>query len=200
MKPRKILTKGVKSRIWGTLSVFLIVGLLLPFIGLAKAQIVQADMFKHMAQQQQLNDTIVPANRGIIYDRNMTVLAQSASAWKITMNPSEFKDFPEAAKEIVITKMSEILGIDRATIEEKASKTAYNNITLANKVEKDIRDKVLKFLEKPYESGVEGEKPIYYTRVIAVEDDVKRYYPYSTLASQTSCPFRSTPLRWHRDS
>ncbi len=184
MKPRKILTKGVKSRIWGTLSVFLIVGLLLPFIGLAKAQIVQADMFKHMAQQQQLNDTIVPANRGIIYDRNMTVLAQSASAWKITMNPSEFKDFPEAAKEIVITKMSEILGLDRATIEEKASKTAYNNITLANKVEKDIRDKVLKFLEKPYESGVEGEKPIYYTRVIAVEDDVKRYYPYSTLASQ----------------
>lgn len=184
MTPRKILTKGVKSRIWGTLALFLIVGLVLPFIGLAKAQIVQSDMFKHMAQQQQLNDTIVPANRGIIYDRNMTVLAQSASAWKITMNPSEFQNFPDAAKEIVISEMSEILGIDRATIEEKASKTAYNNITLANKVEKDIRDKVLKFLETSYESGKSGDKPIYYSRVISVEDDVKRYYPYSTLASQ----------------
>ena len=184
MTPRKILTKGVKSRIWGTLALFLIVGLVLPFIGLAKAQIVQSDMFKHMAQQQQLNDTVVPANRGVIYDRNMTVLAQSASAWKITMNPSEFKNFPDDAKEIVISEMSKILGIDRATIEDKASKTAYNNITLANKVEKDIRDKVLKFLETPYESGKKGEKPIYYSRVISVEDDVKRYYPYSTLASQ----------------
>lgn len=184
MKPRKILTKGVKSRIWGVLAVFLIVGLVLPFVGLAKAQLIQGDMFKHMAEQQQLNDTIVPANRGVIYDRNMTVLAQSASAWKITMNPSEFQYFPEPAKEIVISTMADILDISRETIEDKASKTGYNNITLANKVEKDVRDKVLKFLETPYESGVKGEKPLYYTRVITVEDDVKRYYPYSTLASQ----------------
>ena len=94
MKPRKILTKGVKSRIWGVLAVFVIVGVVLPYVGLAKAQIVNADMFKHYAQQQQLNDTIVPANRGVIYDRNMTVLAQSASAWKITINPSALKDYP----------------------------------------------------------------------------------------------------------
>lgn len=183
-KPRKILTKGVKSRIWGVLAVFLAVGLVFPFIGLAKAQIVQADMFKHLAEQQQLNDTVVPANRGVIYDRNMTVLAQSASAWKITMNPSELQNFPEAAKNIVFDTMSEILGVDRETIEEKAAKTGYNNLTLANKVEKDIRDKVLAFLETSYETGVEGEKAWYFSRVISVEDDVKRYYPYSTLASQ----------------
>lgn len=183
-KPRKILTKGVKSRIWGVLAVFLVVGLVFPFIGLAKAQIFQADMFKHFAEQQQLNDTVVPANRGIIYDRNMTVLAQSASAWKITMNPNELQHFPEAAKNIVFDTMSEILGIDRETIVEKATKTGYNNLALANKVEKDIRDKVLAFLETSYETGVKGEKPWYFSRVISVEDDVKRYYPYSTLASQ----------------
>lgn len=183
-KPRKILTKGVKSRIWGVLAVFLVVGLVFPFIGLAKAQISQADMFKLLAEQQQLNDTTVPANRGIIYDRNMTVLAQSASAWKITMNPSELQHFPDEAKEIVFATMSEILDIDRATIEEKATKTGYNNLSLANKVEKDVRDRVLAFLETSYETGVKGEKPWYYSRVIRVEDDVKRYYPYSTLASQ----------------
>lgn len=184
MKPRKILTKGVKSRIWGVLAVFVIVGVVLPYVGLAKAQIVNADMFKHYAQQQQLNDTIVPANRGVIYDRNMTVLAQSASAWKITINPSALKDYPEAAKEIVFDTMSEILGIDRETIEEKASRTGYNNLALANKVEKDIRDKVLEFTKTSYDSGVKGEKKLSYSRVIGIEDDVKRYYPYSTLASQ----------------
>ena len=105
LRPRKILTKGVKSRIVGVLIAFLIVGLVLPIGGLAYAQIVKGDYFKLLAQQQQLNDTVVPANRGTVYDRNMTVLAQSATAWKITINPSALKDFPEPAKEIVFDTM-----------------------------------------------------------------------------------------------
>ena len=184
LRPRKILTKGVKSRIWGILIAFLIVGLILPIGGLAYAQIVKGDFFKHLAQQQQLNDTVVPANRGTVYDRNMTVLAQSATAWKITINPSALKDFPEPAKEIVFDTMSKILGVERETIVEKASRTGYNNLALANKVEKDIRDKVLDFTKTYYHSGVKDDDKYYYSRVIGVEDDVKRYYPYSTLASQ----------------
>ena len=184
MKPRKILTKGVKMRIWGVLAVFLAVGFILPVAGLVNSQIINGDFFKLKAQQQQLNDTVVPANRGVIYDRNMTILSQSASAWKITFNPSAFAKFPDAAKEIVFTELPEILGIDRETLEEKAALTGYNNLTLVEKVEKDIRDKVLEFIKEPYKSGVQGEKAVYYSNAIMVEDDVKRYYPYSTLASQ----------------
>jgi stage V sporulation protein D (sporulation-specific penicillin-binding protein) len=184
LRPRKILTKGVKTRIWGVLIAFLIVGLILPIGGLAYAQIIRGDFFKHLAQQQQLNDTIVPANRGAVYDRNMTVLAQSATAWKITINPSALKDFPEPAKEIVFDTMSKILSIERETIVEKAAKTGYNNLALANKVEKDIRDKVLDFTKTYYHSGNKEDEKYYYSRVIGIEDDVKRYYPYSTLASQ----------------
>ncbi len=184
LKPRKILTKGVKSRIWGILALFLAFSFITTTIGLVNAQIVRGEDFKLMAQQQQLNDTVVPANRGVIYDRNMTVLAQSATAWKITLDPSKFQNFPDAAKEIVFDTMSEILEIERSVIEEKASYTGYNNVTLKNKVEKDMRDKVLEFLETKYESGKDGDDPVYYSSVINVEDDVKRYYPYSTLASQ----------------
>ncbi len=184
LKPRKILTKGVKMRIWGILALFLVIGFIFPVAGLVNAQIINGDFFKLKAQQQQLNDTVVPANRGIIYDRNMTVLAQSASAWKITFNPSEFAKFPDAAKEIVFDTIPEILGIERETLEEKAALTGYNNLTLVEKVEKDIRDKVLEFVKEPYESGKKGEKAVYYSSAIMVEDDVKRYFPYSTLASQ----------------
>lgn len=184
LKPRKILTKGVKMRIWGVLAVFLAIGFVFPVIGLANAQIINGDFFKLKAQQQQLNDTAVPANRGVIYDRNMTVLAQSASAWKITFNPSEFAKFPDAAKEIVLDTLPEILGIEREALEEKAALTGYNNLTLVEKVEKDVRDKVLEFIKEPYESAKQGEKAVYYSSAIMVEDDVKRYFPYSTLASQ----------------
>ncbi len=184
MKPRKILTKGVKMRIWGVLAAFLAIGFIFPVAGLVNAQIINGDFFKLKAQQQQLNDTVVPANRGVVYDRNMTVLAQSASAWKITFNPSEFAKFPDAAKEIVFDTIPEILDIERETLEEKAVLTGYNNLTLKEKVEKDVRDKVLEFLKEPYKSGKEGDKAVYYSRAIGIEDDVKRYYPYSTLASQ----------------
>lgn len=184
LKPRKILTKGVKMRIWGVLAAFLVIGFIFPVIGLANAQIINGDFFKLKAQQQQLNDTVVPANRGVIYDRNMTVLAQSASAWKITFNPSAFADFPDAAKEIVFENLPGILGIEREILEEKAALTGYNNLTLVEKVEKDIRDKVLEFTKEPYKSGKKGDKAVYYSSAIMVEDDVKRYFPYSTLASQ----------------
>ncbi len=183
-RPRKILTKGVKSRIWGILALFLVFSLFATVAGLVNSQILMGEDFKLKAQQQQLNDTVVPANRGVIYDRNMSVLAQSATAWKITMDPSRLQNFPDEAKNIVFDKMSEILDIDRETIVEKASYTGYNNVTLKNKVEKDVRDKVLAFLETTYQSGKEGDEPLYYSSVISVEDDVKRYYPYSTLASQ----------------
>ncbi len=184
LKPRKILTKGVKTRIWGVLALFLVVGLVLPTAGLVNAQIVNGDYFKLLAQQQQLNDTVIPANRGVIYDRNMTVLAKSASVWKVTMNPSIFKDFPEAAKQKAIDVLARTLDLERSFIEEKASYTSYNNVTLKSKVEKDVRNKMLAFLETAYESGVKGEKPVYYASAISVEEDVRRYYPYSTLASQ----------------
>lgn len=183
-KPRKIITKGVKSRIRGILILFLIIGFVFPVAGLANAQLVNGEYFKHLAQKQQLNDTVVPANRGVIYDRNMTVLAQSATVWKVTMNPSIFKDFPDAAKEKAVTVLARILDVDREFIEEKASYTGYNNITLKSQVEKETRDKMLAFLKTAYESGKEEDKPVYYATAISVEDDVKRYYPYATLASQ----------------
>ncbi len=182
-KPRKILTKGVKSRIWGILALFLVFSFFSTTYGLVNAQIIMGDEFKLKAQQQQLNDAVVPANRGVIYDRNMTVLAQSATAWKITIDPSKLQNFPEEAQNILFDTMSEILEIEREKIVEKASYTGYNNITLKDKVERDVRDKVLEFLETEYQKP--GEKKIYYyANVVNVEDDVKRYYPYSTLASQ----------------
>ncbi|MBR6531422.1 MAG: PASTA domain-containing protein [Clostridia bacterium] len=184
MKPRKILTKGVKSRIWGVLAVFLAVGFIFPVAGLVNSQIINGDYFKHLAQQQQLNDTVVPANRGVIYDRNMTILSQSASVWKITLNPSRFNTFPEEAKRTAIDALSRILEVEPSFIEEKASYTSYNSVTLKSKVEKEMRDKMLAFLETKYESGNEKDKDVYYSTAISVEDDVKRYYPYSTLASQ----------------
>lgn len=52
-------------------------------------QIINGEEYRLKAEKNQLSDTVVNANRGTIYDSNMKVLAQSASAWLVYINPSK---------------------------------------------------------------------------------------------------------------
>lgn len=181
LKPRRILKKGIQQRMTGVWIVLIILGFGTSLVGLAKAQIKDADFFRKMAQSQQLSDTAIPARRGIIYDRNGVVLAQSATAWDVTLDPSMLADYPDAAKEEIFSGLESILGVTREYLEEKASYTKYNGITIKKKVEKDIRDKLVTFLKKTYE---DDKDKYYFSSVVVLSETVKRYYPYSTFASQ----------------
>ena len=50
-------------------------------VNLARIQLVDSEQYKEQAEKNQLHDTEISAQRGIIYDTNGTVLAQSASVW-----------------------------------------------------------------------------------------------------------------------
>ena len=65
-----------------------LVGLILLGFGtsivqLGNIQLIRGTEFKEKAEELYLGDTLVPALRGTIYDCNMNVLSQSASAWLI---------------------------------------------------------------------------------------------------------------------
>lgn len=184
-KPRRILKKGIQQRMVGVLAFMLIGGFGLSLVGLGKAQIGNSDFFRMMAQSQQLSDTAIPAERGIIYDRNMTVLAQSATVWNVNINPELLAKYPDGAKADIYVNLEKILGLTREEIDEKAAYTQYNSITLKKKIEKADRDKMLKFLKGSYSEKVgEKTKKYEYASVISLEEDVKRYYPYSSLGAQ----------------
>ena len=90
---------------------------------LIKVQIVDGDVFKAYAEKNQLEDKTITAQRGVIYDRNMNVLAQSASVWKVYVNPSNFKDFPQEVTDTAVStvpkKLAEILDMDEDTVKNK---------------------------------------------------------------------------------
>ena len=50
-------------------------------------QIIHGEEYRLKAERNQLSDTVINANRGTIYDSNMKVIAQSASAWLVYINP-----------------------------------------------------------------------------------------------------------------
>ncbi len=190
-KPRRILKKGIQQRMMGVLIFLLAAGFGLSLVGLGRAQITNSDFFRMMAQSQQLSDTAIPAERGIIYDRNMTVLAQSATVWNVNFNPELFAKYPEAARNDIFANLEKILGLTREELNEKAAYTQYNSITLKKKIEKADRDKMLEFLKGSYtetvknpETGDTKKKEYSYASVFSLEEDVKRYYPYSSLGAQ----------------
>jgi len=130
---------------------------------------LQYDFYSAKANSQQLRPETIPASRGSIYDRNMEVLAQSATAFDVNLSPRDI----EEEEELPIAKgLSAILDVDETAILEKSrnKKSAY--VCIKAKVDKDIETKVRQFIT---EKG--------YSREIYLTENAKRYYPNSTLAA-----------------
>lgn len=182
LRPKKIIMKNLQQRTLGLLAFIIIIGFGSTIFGMGYTQLVKGEYFKTRAETQQLSDTAITAQRGIIYDANMSVLAQSASAWKVSLNATAFADIPNDAKENVYSTLSSVLGLSREYLENKASYKQYNSVSIKTKIEKEAKDQIESFTNETFIDS-EGNKQSYGS-IIMIDEDVKRYYPYSTLASQ----------------
>lgn len=159
---------NTKKRIRIMLIIILIL-LILLLIRLAWIQLGQGKKYKEMAEKQQNLDREISAKRGIIYDRNGEILAMSASSEMITVNPNNIS---KEKKEIVARKISEILEIDYEKILKKVTRNSSIEI-IAKKVDKEKSNTLRQWmLENNIDQGIN------------IDEDTKRYYPYSKLASQ----------------
>lgn len=164
------------------LAIIIILGFGATIFGMGYSQLYKGDFFKTKAETQQLSDTAITAQRGIIYDANMSVLAQSASAWKISLNATAFSEIPAKAQEQVYSVLINTLGVTREYLENKASYKQYNSVSIKTKVEKEAKDKLEAFVKGTFIDKNNNEQS--FGSVVMIDEDVKRYYPYSTLASQ----------------
>lgn len=133
-------------------------------------QIIHHEEYETAAVQQQLRQTTVPARRGTIYDRNMNILAMSATVSNIYISPAEIQMYDEDP-ELIARGLAEILALDYETILAKTEDTKSWYSTVARKVEDDLTEQVRAFKEE------------YDLKGVKIEEATKRYYPYSSLAS-----------------
>lgn len=164
------------------LAVIIILGFGATIFGMGYTQLYKGEFFKTKAETQQLSDTAITAQRGIIYDSNMSVLAQSASAWKISLNATAFAEIPTQAQEQVYSALTDALGVTREYLEDKASYKQYNSVSIKTKVEKEAKDKIETFIKGTFVDKDKNDQS--FGSIVMIDEDVKRYYPYSTLASQ----------------
>ncbi len=159
---------NTKKRIRIMLFIVIIIFIIL-LIRLFWIQVIQGKRLKQMAQEQQNLDREISAKRGVIYDRNGEILAMSASSEMITINPNNIS---KEKKELVARKISEVLEIDYEKILKKVNRNSSIEI-IGKKIEKE-KSNVLRqwMIENNIDQGIN------------IDEDTKRYYPYSKLASQ----------------
>jgi stage V sporulation protein D (sporulation-specific penicillin-binding protein) len=80
--------------------------------GVVLVQLVHGEEYRAVAENNQLRDTVISAERGVIYDCNMKVLAKSASAYKIYVKPNLIGNDENVRKRIV-ERLAEILDMTR---------------------------------------------------------------------------------------
>lgn len=147
--------------------VFTLCNLLIIRVGFI--QFMQGSELKAKAYAQQTLNRKINPKRGTIFDATGKVaLAVSASVETISVNPT---NIPKNDKERVSRALSDIFSLDYETILKKVSKNSSIE-TIVKKVDKEEADKLRLWMEK---NNI--------TKGINIDEDSKRYYPYSTLAS-----------------
>jgi len=149
---------------------------------LLKLQIIDHEYYENLAVEQQLRETKLSAERGVIYDRNMNVLAMSASVETVYINPKYIYDNNEDIN-LIAENLGEILGVDPAKIIELAADTKSWYKTVKLKVEPEVSAKVREFIKSTEVRDEDGKLIKSAITGVLLEPDTKRYYPYSSLAA-----------------
>ena len=179
---QKTLPKKEKDRRAKVMVVIIALAFLACVGNLFRIQVVQADYYKGKAEENQLYDTEIPAQRGTIYDSEGNVLAQSASVWLVYIDPYSVPD--DSVRADLCSDLSNALGINGDTLMKKLKMTKYRYLVIAKQVEYDNKEKVVEIKKKKYVYGKEGEEQYAYgSAMVGIDPDVKRYYPNGNLAS-----------------
>ena len=129
------------------------------------------DYYARLALRNQTRTTAVTADRGIIYDRNMNILACSQSVENVYLDPHELKQ-SKADISAISEKLGEILNIEPQWISEQAKDTKMRYKQIASRIDEETATKIRNYINEENIAGIH------------LEPNSQRYYPYGTLAAQ----------------
>ena len=152
--------------------VFIGVILFIPLIWqLFRLMILQHDQYESRAISNQTRSTTVTADRGVIYDCNMNILAASKTVENVFIDPWEIHNAEEDV-DFIANGLGQILEVDPAFIKEKAGLLNRRYEVIARKRDAVQTDQVRSFITDNKLTGIH------------LESDSQRYYPAAETAAQ----------------
>lgn len=168
-RPTRRLSRAMRGRaIWFAGILFVCFTLLT--VQIFRITVLQQEFWQKKAVAQQLSDIEISANRGQIYDANMSVLALTREVFTIVMSPKNIRQ--EKTRQMIADELSVMLDVDRDTLYEQTTDSDSQYKVVKSKVDKDVGDA---FIEWVNEKGLGG--------VFRVVRDYKREYPVNNLLS-----------------
>ena len=176
-------------------------------VNLARIMLIQHDTYTDMANSRQFGTITLPAARGTIYDANESVVAQSATVYKIFLDPGLFRKemklvekrneelleeaqskngsaaadvvSPADIRAQIVAYLAEILEKSEDEINEAFDKES-NYVVLKGQVEKSRADRIIEFISDIHVPGSSRKISL---ASVSRESDTKRYYPQNELAA-----------------
>ena len=138
---------------------------------LYRLMITDYDYYARLALRNQTRTTVVTAERGNIYDRNMNILASSVGVENVYLDPHELKQAKEDLN-LVSQTLGAFLNRDPQWILEQAKDFSKRYKQIGSRVEEETAAKIRGFINEYDISGIH------------LEPNSRRTYPYGTLAAQ----------------
>ncbi|MBQ8797454.1 MAG: PASTA domain-containing protein [Oscillospiraceae bacterium] len=129
------------------------------------------DYYSELALRNQTRSTTVTADRGIIYDRNMNILACSQGTENIYLDPHELKQ-SKMNLVAIAEELAVILELDADWIVKQGQDTKMRYKQIAASVDNETASLVRNYIN---ENGISG---------IHLEPTSQRVYPFGSLAAQ----------------
>ena len=154
------------------------IGVFIPLIAtLYNLMIKQHDYYEALAINNQTRSTPLSAARGLVYDRNMNILASSTTVETVFIDPNEIAKAMEKPEnsgllDKIANGLSGILDVTADFVREQAADKAYRYKVIQRKIDETLADEVRAFINDNDITGV------------YLETDASRVYPYSSLGAQ----------------
>jgi len=147
-------------------------------VRLFSVQILQARTLTQEAENQRITQTVTPAQRGTIYDRQGNVLAKSVLVYNVSADPTLI-----SSKQVVAQRLMQAFGGKAATYESLLSRKGRYCL-LTKKVAPDAVAAFEKSAELSADDSESTKELKREMQTLAFTQDYKRVYPSATVASQ----------------
>ena len=165
-----------RKRSFTALAILIIFGFGSSLIGLINVGLVHGSQYKQKAEAEQMSDNKISAQRGTITDRNGNVMAISADAYKVYIDPKAINDKESKINaRTLANQLASLLKMDPEEVYEMTQKKHSRYKVVKTKVPHSTKVRIEKLIDDNRKNG--------YREAIGFEEDVVRYYPYSNLAS-----------------
>ncbi len=129
------------------------------------------DYYTNLALRNQTRTTTVTAERGLIYDRNMNILATNQGVENLYLDPHELKQ-SKADLPAIAQKLGQLLILEPSWIEEQGRDLTKRYKQIAARINEETAARIREYINENHISGIH------------LEPNTQRYYPYGSLAAQ----------------